>query len=74
MEHGRVLRMADPTLRGEADGREDALLACFRLAFACCAMAPGKRPSMRDAAMVLERTAVAAAPAAAASSSGAAVP
>lgn len=73
-EHGRVLRMADPTLRGEADGREDALLACFRLAFACCAMAPGKRPSMRDAAMVLERTAVAAAPAAAASSSGAAVP
>jgi len=70
-EHGRVLRMADPTLRGEADGREDALLACFRLAFACCAMAPGKRPSMRDAVMVLERTA---APGAAASSSGAAVP
>ncbi|XP_066370673.1 probable LRR receptor-like serine/threonine-protein kinase At4g37250 [Miscanthus floridulus] len=71
-EHGRVLRMADPTLRGEADGREDALLACFRLAFACCDMAPGKRPSMRDAVMVLERTA--AAPSAAASSSGAAVP
>ncbi|CAN6216208.1 unnamed protein product [Urochloa humidicola] len=56
-EHGRVLRMADPTLRGEADGREDALLACFRLAFACCAMAPGKRPAMRDAVTVLERTA-----------------
>ncbi|CAD6338938.1 unnamed protein product [Miscanthus lutarioriparius] len=73
-EHGRVLRMADPTLRGEADGREDALLACFRLAFACCAMAPGMRPSMRDAVMVLERTAAAAAPGAAASSSGAAVP
>lgn len=59
-EHGRVLRMADPALRGEADGREDALLACFRLAFACCAMAPGKRPAMRDAVMVLERTAAAA--------------
>ncbi|WVZ79273.1 hypothetical protein U9M48_026874 [Paspalum notatum var. saurae] len=55
-EHGRVLRMADPALRAEADGREDALLACFRLAFACCAMAPGKRPAMRDAASVLERT------------------
>ncbi|OEL35994.1 Receptor protein kinase-like protein [Dichanthelium oligosanthes] len=58
-EHGRVLRMADPTLRGEADGREDALLACFRLAFACCAMAPGKRPAMRDAVIALERTATA---------------
>jgi hypothetical protein len=39
-ERGRVLRMADPTLRGEADGREDVLLACFRLAFACCGLAP----------------------------------
>ncbi|KAL6603785.1 hypothetical protein ACP70R_044146 [Stipagrostis hirtigluma subsp. patula] len=58
-ERGRVLRMADPTLRGEADGREDVLLACFRLAFACCAMAPGKRPAMRDAVVVLERTAAA---------------
>jgi serine/threonine protein kinase len=56
-QQGRVLRMADPTLRGEADGREDVLLACFRLAFACCAMAPNKRPAMRDAVMVLERTA-----------------
>ncbi|TVU08263.1 hypothetical protein EJB05_41660 [Eragrostis curvula] len=56
-ERGRVLRMADPTLRGEADGREDALLACFRLAFACCAMAPSKRPAMRDAVVALERTA-----------------
>ncbi|CAL5039551.1 unnamed protein product [Urochloa decumbens] len=56
-ENGRVLRMADPTLRGEADGREDALLACFRLAFACCAMAPGKRPAMKDAVAVLDRTA-----------------
>jgi serine/threonine protein kinase len=56
-ERARVLRMADPTLRGEADGREDVLLACFRLAFACCAVAPSKRPAMRDAVMVLERTA-----------------
>ncbi|KAJ1260052.1 hypothetical protein BS78_10G202300 [Paspalum vaginatum] len=70
-EHGRVLRMADPALRAEADGREDALLACFRLAFACCAMAPGKRPAMRDAVVALERTAAAAAPGAV---SGAGVP
>ncbi|KAF7098689.1 hypothetical protein CFC21_100408 [Triticum aestivum] len=56
-QRGRVLRMADPTLRGEAvdGGSEDALLGCFRLAFACCAMAPGKRPAMRDAAALLDR-------------------
>uniref|UniRef100_A0A0E0LDT6 Protein kinase domain-containing protein n=1 Tax=Oryza punctata TaxID=4537 RepID=A0A0E0LDT6_ORYPU len=54
-ERSRLLRMADPTLRGEADGKEDALLACFKLAFACCAMAPGKRPAMRDAVVVLDR-------------------
>ncbi|KAL6873444.1 hypothetical protein ACP4OV_013526 [Aristida adscensionis] len=71
-ERARVLRMADPTLRGEADGREDALLACFRLAFACCAMAPGKRPAMRDAVVVLERTA--APPPGGASASSSAVP
>ncbi|RLM54758.1 putative LRR receptor-like serine/threonine-protein kinase [Panicum miliaceum] len=71
-EHGRVLRMADPTLRGEADGREDALLACFRLAFACCAMAPGKRPAMREAVTVLERAA--AAPPGAPAGSSAAIP
>ncbi|XP_051203115.1 probable LRR receptor-like serine/threonine-protein kinase At4g37250 [Lolium perenne] len=52
-QRGRVLRMADPTLRG--DDNEDALLGCFRLAFACCAMAPGKRPSMRDVAALLDR-------------------
>ncbi|VAI93434.1 unnamed protein product [Triticum turgidum subsp. durum] len=57
VQRGRVLRMADPTLRGEAAdaGGEDALLGCFRLAFACCAMAPGKRPAMRDAAALLDR-------------------
>ncbi|XP_006657171.2 probable LRR receptor-like serine/threonine-protein kinase At4g37250 [Oryza brachyantha] len=54
-ERSRLLRMADPTLRGEADGKEDALLASFKLAFACCAMAPSKRPAMRDAVMVLDR-------------------
>uniref|UniRef100_A0A0A9DQQ9 Protein kinase domain-containing protein n=1 Tax=Arundo donax TaxID=35708 RepID=A0A0A9DQQ9_ARUDO len=70
-ERGRVLRMADPTLRGEADGREDTLLACFKLAFACCDMAPSKRPAMRDAVMVLERTA---APAAGVLTSSGAIP
>lgn len=52
---GRVLRMADPMLRSEAGDNEEALLGCFRLAFACCAMTPGKRPGMRDAAALLDR-------------------
>ena len=56
------------------EGREEAVASCLRLGAACCAMAPSKRPSMRDAVMVLERTAAAAALGAAASSSGAAVP
>lgn len=53
-QRGRVLRMADPALRGDGDN-EEALLGCFRLAFACCAMSPGKRPTMRDAAALLDR-------------------
>ncbi|KAK3130893.1 hypothetical protein QOZ80_6BG0499350 [Eleusine coracana subsp. coracana] len=73
-ERARVLRMADPTLRGEADGREDALVACFRLAFACCAMAPSKRPAMRDAVVVLDRTAAASTTPGASSSSNGAIP
>ncbi|CAM0908837.1 unnamed protein product [Alopecurus aequalis] len=54
-QRGRVLRMADPALRGDGSDNEEALLGCFRLAFACCAMAPGKRPAMRDAAALLDR-------------------
>ncbi|KAE8792136.1 putative LRR receptor-like serine/threonine-protein kinase [Hordeum vulgare] len=72
-QRGRVLRMADPTLRAEAvdGGSEDALLGCFRLAFACCAMAPGKRPAMRDAAALLDRIPIPSASASAAAASSA---
>ncbi|KAK8959008.1 Receptor protein kinase-like protein [Platanthera guangdongensis] len=54
-EKNRVLRMTDPALRGEVEGKEDALLTCFRLGFVCASTAPHKRPSMKDAVQVLER-------------------
>ncbi|XP_074581024.1 putative LRR receptor-like serine/threonine-protein kinase At4g37250 [Curcuma longa] len=54
-ERNRILKMADPTVRGEAEGREEALLSCFRLGFACCAVTPHRRPSMKDAVQVLEK-------------------
>ncbi|KAG0491368.1 hypothetical protein HPP92_004766 [Vanilla planifolia] len=54
-EKNRVLRMADPAMRGEVEGKEEALLSCFKLGFACASMAPQRRPSMKDAVQMLER-------------------
>ncbi|WOK92616.1 putative LRR receptor-like serine/threonine-protein kinase [Canna indica] len=56
-ERNRILRMADPAVRGEVEGKEEALLSCFKLGFACCAAAPQKRPAMKEAVQVLEKTA-----------------
>ncbi|XP_064978349.1 probable LRR receptor-like serine/threonine-protein kinase At4g37250 [Musa acuminata AAA Group] len=53
-ERNRLLRMADAGIRGEVESKEAALLSCFKLGFACCAMAPQRRPSMKDAVQVLE--------------------
>jgi len=54
-ERSRIVRMADPAMRGEVEGKEDALLNCFKLGFACAAMAPQRRPSMKDVVMLLDR-------------------
>ncbi|XP_042429796.1 probable LRR receptor-like serine/threonine-protein kinase At4g37250 [Zingiber officinale] len=53
-ERNRVVRMADAAIRGEVEGKEDTLLGCFKLGFACCAMAPQRRPSMKDVVQALE--------------------
>ncbi|XP_041010964.1 receptor protein kinase-like protein At4g34220 [Juglans microcarpa x Juglans regia] len=56
-EKNRVLRMADASIRSEVvEGREDAMLACLKLGFSCASFAPHKRPSMKEALQVLERT------------------
>lgn len=59
----------DPALRGEMEGREEAVASCLRLGAACCAMAPSKRPSIRDALQAMERIPALAAAAASSSSS-----
>ncbi|CAN6197828.1 unnamed protein product [Urochloa humidicola] len=50
-----LLRLLDPALRGEVEGREEAVASCLRVGAACCAIAPGKRPSMKDALQAIER-------------------
>ncbi|KAF8406267.1 hypothetical protein HHK36_008352 [Tetracentron sinense] len=54
-EKKRVLRMADVAIRADVEGREDALLACFKLGFSCASMVPQKRPSMKEAVQALEK-------------------
>uniref|UniRef100_A0A1D1YWF7 Putative LRR receptor-like serine/threonine-protein kinase At4g37250 n=1 Tax=Anthurium amnicola TaxID=1678845 RepID=A0A1D1YWF7_9ARAE len=54
-ERNRTLRMADPAIRGEVEGMEEALLSCFRLGFSCSAVAPQRRPSMKEASQLLDR-------------------
>lgn len=50
-----MLVLADPALRGEMEGREEALASCLRLGFSCCAMPPGKRPAIKDALQAIDR-------------------
>ncbi|KAK3132539.1 hypothetical protein QOZ80_6AG0524100 [Eleusine coracana subsp. coracana] len=50
-----MMRMADPALRAEMGGREEAVASCLRLGAACCNLAPTKRPSMRDALQAIDR-------------------
>ncbi|XP_021837558.2 probable LRR receptor-like serine/threonine-protein kinase At4g37250 [Spinacia oleracea] len=51
----RMLRMADPTIRGDLEGQEEALLSCLKLGYNCISNVPQKRPSMKDALHVLEK-------------------
>lgn len=51
----RVLRMADVAIRGDVVGREEAMLAWFKLGFSCASLVPQKRPCMKDALHVLEK-------------------
>lgn len=69
----QALRVVDPALRGEMEGREEAVASCLRLGAACCAMAPSKRPSIRDALQAMERIPAAAAASSSSSSTSTAV-
>ncbi|XP_078443896.1 putative LRR receptor-like serine/threonine-protein kinase At4g37250 [Wolffia australiana] len=52
---GDVLRIVDPAIRGDVAGGEETFLSCFELAFSCTAAAPQKRPSLKEAAQLLDR-------------------
>ncbi|KAF5444341.1 hypothetical protein F2P56_036826 [Juglans regia] len=55
-EKNRVSRMADASIRNEVEGREDVMFTCFKLCFSCLSPVPHKRPTMKEALQVLERT------------------
>lgn len=52
----RALIMVDVAIRTEVEGREDALLACLKLGFNCASFAPQKRPTMKEALQVLDKS------------------
>ncbi|XP_022749159.1 receptor protein kinase-like protein At4g34220 [Durio zibethinus] len=54
-EKNRAVRLADMAVRGDIEGREEAMLTCFRLGFSCASFVPQKRPSMKDAVQILEK-------------------
>nr|CAB3446891.1 unnamed protein product [Digitaria exilis] len=47
--------VADPALRGEVEGREEAVANCLWLGATCCPTAPGKMPSVKDALQTIQR-------------------
>lgn len=54
-DKNRALRMADVAIRGDVEGREEALLACFKLGYSCGSPIPQKRPTMKEVVQVLEK-------------------
>ncbi|XP_004305952.1 PREDICTED: probable LRR receptor-like serine/threonine-protein kinase At4g37250 [Fragaria vesca subsp. vesca] len=55
-EKNRVLVMVDVAIRAEVEGREDALQACLKLGFSCASFVPQKRPTMKEALQVLDKS------------------
>ncbi|GMI88268.1 RECEPTOR DEAD KINASE1 [Hibiscus trionum] len=56
-EKNRAVRLVDVAIRGDMEGGEEAVLACFRLGFSCASYVPQKRPSMKEAVRILEKMA-----------------
>ncbi|XP_062090392.1 probable LRR receptor-like serine/threonine-protein kinase At4g37250 isoform X1 [Humulus lupulus] len=55
-DKNRVLRLVDVGLRGEVESKEDAMVACLKLGFHCASFVPQKRPTMREALQVLDKS------------------
>lgn len=51
----RALRMVDMAIRADMEGKEEALLAYFKLGYSCVSSVPQKRPVMKEVLQVLEK-------------------
>lgn len=51
----RILRIVDLSIRADVEGKEDTLLACFKLGYSCMSPVSQKRPSMKEVLQVLEK-------------------
>ncbi|XP_022740482.1 probable LRR receptor-like serine/threonine-protein kinase At4g37250 [Durio zibethinus] len=54
-DKNKAMRMADTVIRADFEGKEDALLACFKLGYNCASPIPQKRPPMKEALQILEK-------------------
>lgn len=54
-EKNKVLRMVDMAIRGEMEGKEDALLTLLKLGYGCISPVPQKRPHMREVLQGLDK-------------------
>ncbi|KAJ8764418.1 hypothetical protein K2173_006158 [Erythroxylum novogranatense] len=54
-DKNRALRMADVGIRTDVEGKEETLLACFKLGYSCASPVPQKRPTMKDVLQVLDK-------------------
>ncbi|GMI76904.1 hypothetical protein like AT4G37250 [Hibiscus trionum] len=54
-DRNKAMRMADAAIRGDLEGKEDALLVCFKLGYSCASPIPQKRPTMKEALQILEK-------------------
>lgn len=54
-DKNRALRMVDVAIRADMEGKEEALLAYFKLGYNCVSSIPQKRPQMKEVLQVLEK-------------------
>ncbi|CAN8251415.1 unnamed protein product [Cochlearia groenlandica] len=52
----RAMRMSDSVIRAELEGKEEVVLTCLKMGLACASPIPHKRPNIKEALQVLERS------------------
>ncbi|GMH16293.1 hypothetical protein Nepgr_018134 [Nepenthes gracilis] len=51
-----ALRMADVAIRAEVQGREEDMMGIFKVGISCASLLPQRRPTMKEALQVLEKS------------------